>query len=709
MSVWNTSNVGWCAHRFGARRTLPIILLAGCRLGDMARVAAIQILRLSDDRQIEAHVTDNGHVLLIPLCRLIRCNGKDPWRRGRKTLESVVKKIVTRGGAGENVANNDLVSQHECGARAMHHLVVDSFLQQYYHVSSVQSVDLESLGDTVAGALSGTPTPPMSATPNSVTDSDAAAGTSINQVDRQNGGNSDDEQCGGVGLNVRLVEPHGSERARTEDVFGETSDKGRTQHISDEPMIIQYDGTQWVDAVAEWDAVPEHLQYRKAMWHVRLGGVGISIATCRVAKVGNIRTLAEPHTGGSKSVYVPLTLWTTMLERVRSAVEDRSDDRSDNIVHCELEQSLLPLKLHPDETFHHDGAVLNIATYGERSKGGFYASYDDFVKALAVRQSSRMPNVKVFTARIGVCTSRSITVLGFRSMLRLVALYADKSSVASALMDWVTDVVFSAQFGDGACVQKQGAYAARAGLADRSAPYSACDWSFNGVHASVGLYQDEVCSGVSARANWATQVDAALARLPDGTNIDDTSVVKAGHTVNKADRSRNIRTAMRKAFGPETDVRTISFSRCPGGTRDTLTPLEMDVLEEFDQYRLRGVQAFPGQEQVELFLVTPAISQRIASSLSVAAEKFATSRLAEADARVRESDARVSATAVLEERASRLMQENDRVKHEYERVLRDFEHEKRRTGGVGAALRECLDDRDASAQTVIHRITRALV
>ena len=173
---------------------------------------------------------------------------------------------------------------------------------------------------------------------------------------------------------------------------------------------------------------------------------------------------------------------------------------------------------------------------------------------------------------------------------------------------------------------------------------------------------------------------------------------------------------MRKAFGPETDVRTISFARCPGGTRDTLTPLEMDVLEEFDQHRLRGIQAVPGQEQKELFLVTQAISQRIASSLSVAAEKFATSRVAEADARVRESDARVSASAVIEERASRLIQEResiaqerDRIVQENNRVLRELEHEKRRIGGVGDALRECLTDRDASAQTVIHRITHALV
>ena len=777
------------AHCVGARRTRPLYIPASCRLDDMARVVAIQTLRLSDDRQIEAHIlAGNGHVLLIPLCRLVRCNGKDPWRRGRKTLQSVVKKLVARGGVGENA----LASQDECGARAMHHLVVDAFLQQYYRVPSVRDACLKSLDEAVARTLSEPPVPPpTSAAQSSVTESGtgtgvgtgASASNSDNRVDvadgvqaRGQGSNTrslpffgserarDEDvlrelsetgetqpvfeplvvqsdvnirasdarvgvavgaHAGAQGSNTRSHPFHGRERARDEDVLREPSDSGRTHPVNYEPMVIHYGGSQWVDAVAEWDAVPAHLQFRKAMWHVRLGGVGISIATCRVAKVGDIRKLVEAHTGGSKSVYVPLALWTTMLERVHSSPEDRpehwTENETDNVVHCELEHSLSPLELRPDEIFRHDGAVLNIATYGERSRDGFYASYEDFVKALAVRQSSRMPDVEVFTAQ--VATGRSTTVLAFRSMLRLVALYAHKSSVASALMDWVTEVVFSAQFGDGASVQKQGAYAVRAGLADRTAPYSSCDWSFNGVHASIGLYQDEVCSGVSARKKWAPQVDAALANLPDGTDIDITSVVKAGHTINKAERSPNIRSAMRKAFGSETDVRTISFARCPGGTRDTLLPLETGVLEEFDQYRLRGVQGVPGQEQTELFLVTPAISQKIASSLSVAAEKFANSRMAEADARVRESDARVSATAVLEERASRLMQERDCVVQERDRIVqesnrrieesgrvqRDLEHVKRRIGDVGAALRECLDDRDATAQTVIHRITRALV
>jgi hypothetical protein len=592
--------------------------------------------------------------------------------------------------------------------RAMHLCVVEPFLKLYYDVAGVDEQDMHALAESVATTLE------RAAAADSAADGAA---------DNMNGSVTDNDVAtfsADEDESVQLQTATGS----VEDGAPKNSSPNSEPKISDaaskparDPMIIRYDGSEWVDAVAEWDAVPEHLQKKKSKWHMRMGGVGISIAACRVAKLGDIRQLTEERTGGTKSVYVPLSLWTNMLKRVTMGGDAAKDAK---VIHRELNHHLPTLELDANETFYHDGVALDIGTYGTRDKDNFYASYNDFTKALALRQASHVPDVEVLIADTD---AGSITVLDFRGMLRLVAMYAHKSSVASALMDWVTDVVFRVQFAcsngrstDSAPIPKQAEYASYAGLADRSAEYSACHWSVNGARASAGLYQDEVCSGTAARDRWPSEVDAALAQLPEGTDIRITSVVKVGHTVDKAERTRKVRTSMRKAFGPETDTRTVAFARCPGGTRETLQPLETEVLDEFETFRLHGIQAVDGQMQVELFLVTPLISQRISSALSVSAEKFCNVKLVNADAQVLELDSRASAAAILEERINGLVRENKHVIRENERMAADLSranHEsdqnRSRITNIGSALRECLDDESLTTSTVINRIARQIM
>ena len=413
----------------------------------MASIAAIQPLRLSDGRGIEAHVLAvSGHILLIPLCALVKCNGKDPWRRGRKTLKSVVKKLLRDNNVADGVDKNDLDSlAPPYNARAMHHSVVGPFIKQYYYDVSAHASDVQALADVVASKLASSAARAAELGLSDTTDAEPGVvpGAAPTTTDDNTEGASDGTLTTPIASEVTLANNlAGDDPANVASSSGASRQPDAARVHG--PMIIFFEGSRWVDAIAEWDAIPEVLQNRKAMWHTRLAGVGINIAACRVSKLGDIRKLAEAHTGGSKSVYVPLCLWTTVLQRVSAgSAATRAVSNLDAWIHRKLTDPLPLLHLAPEEVFRYAGTCCSIATYGERSLDGFYASYDDFTRELGVRQAT--PEVELFTARL--VNGGSTTVINFRDMLRLVAMSAHKSSVASAMMDWVTDLVFRSKFG----------------------------------------------------------------------------------------------------------------------------------------------------------------------------------------------------------------------------------------------------------------------
>lgn len=155
---------------------------------------------------------------------------------------------------------------------------------------------------------------------------------------------------------------------------------------------------------------------------------------------------------------------------------------------------------------------------------------------------------------------------------------------------------------------------------DRSKPYRASDWILDGVESVAALYVDDVCSGEEAALKWPDSVAMSLAALPEGTRVEDTRVIKPGHTIDKKSRVADIRSDMRHAFGDQTDVRIIALARCPGATRTDLEPLERGILAEIARYRLSGIKV-KATEPSELFLVTPEISRDVVAKISVAGAK----------------------------------------------------------------------------------------
>lgn len=552
-------------------------------------VHSVHDLTLGDGKHLKAHVCDWGYILMVPLCHeSIRGRLKDPWRKARDVLHSLESSVRE-----EEHMPRGLTFSPASGKIAMHFSLVQRFLEHLYGSGAAEG-DMRSM---------------------------ITSCQTREKVDREN--IASDSATGG-----------GRESA------GETSspipDSGMgappREYSLPDPRITLYDGKQWVDAAREWKHMPAAFRRRRLNWHARLGNLGISIAACRVTALGDITRLAESRKGGSKSVFVPSSLWTRMRERLpyiaqHASVDDddgagADGDGDDADIRQKVEHPLALVRLSADEAFYHDGVALRIDLYGERSRDGMYADHSDLVKVLGIKQISHCTSVETFDAR--TTDGRDLVVVDYRGMVTMWAVYAQKSSVASALMDWVTDTIFCVQYGTAEPVG-QAEYEAMT-LVDRSTRYRAADWGINGDTPSQGLYVDEVCSGEYARGTWPDQVDAAMHALPDGTRLGEVCVVKIGFSTDKMTRTQDLRCEMRKAFGPEADLRIVSFCRCPGATEDELKPLETAVLGEFDAYRLKGTSAGVSKEFMELFLVTRAVARDMAASLSVAAGRFARAR-----------------------------------------------------------------------------------
>jgi hypothetical protein len=440
-------------------------------------------------------------------------------------------------------------------------------------------------------------------------------------------------------------------------------------NLTDVPPTTEFEGVKWIDATKEWKNLPAGVCERRTSWHIRLAGVGISIAACRMTKINNIATLTEARMGGVKSVYVPLSLWTAMTTRLQAVepiasgmgpyTSDAASTSASSTIRRGVDHELAEIELGPGETFQHDGVALHITMYGDRTVTGMYADHSDVIKILGLHHIQNCPDVETFDAR--TVDGRALSVVNFKGMITLWAVYARKSGVASALMDWVVDTVFSVQYGEAEPV-RQAEYDNLV-LADRLTRYSASHWALNGEKRSQGLYLDEICSAEVARERWPAEVDAALANLPEGTRLCDAIVAKVGYSTNKATRMRNIRTDMRKAFGDKIDPRIVSFTRCPGAEQDDLKPLEKNVLETFISYKLVGIEAYVEKQQDELYLITRAIGRDISSALSVQAAIYASEKIDSANVaananngRILELEGRARATQELLERAEMKME-----------------------------------------------------
>lgn len=586
-------------------------------------------LTLGDGKLVKAHVCDWGYILMVPLCHeSVRGRSKDPWRKARDVLHSLESSVREEGHMPHGLT---FAPTH--GKLAMHRSLVQRFLEHLYGSVAAEE-DVRSM---------------------------IASCETREKVDRDN--TAGDSVAGGGS---------GGASERDPPILNSSMGAAPREYSIPDPRVTAYDGKQWVDAAHEWPHMPSALQHRRLNWHARLGQLGISIAACRVAVLGNITRLAESRKGGSKSVFVPLSLWTRMRERLPDIARHASADACDGDdadIRQKVEHPLALVELSADEMFYHDGVTLHIDLYGERSHKGMYADHSDLVKVLGIKQVSNGTSVETFDAR--TTDGRDLVVVDYRGMVTMWAVYAQKSSIASALMDWVVDTVFCVQYGT-AEPMRQAEYEAMS-LVDRSTRYRASDWGINGDMPSQGLYLDEVCSGEYARGTWPGQVNTAMHTLPDNTRLGEVCVVKIGFSTDKMTRTQDLRCDMRKAFGPEADLRIVSFCRCPGATEDELKPLETGVLAEFDAYRLRGVSV-ASKEFVELFLVTRAVARDMAASLSAAAGKFA---------RARES----SKEAELEE-----MRERTRV------VEHELECARAKNDAHEALNRERIDHRDSKIE-----------
>jgi hypothetical protein len=425
------------------------------------------------------------------------------------------------------------------------------------------------------------------------------------------------------------------------------------------PTTTEFEGHEWVDATKEWKNLPAGTRERRTSWHIRLASVGVSIAACRLTKLNDVATLTEARIGGIKSVFVPLTMWNAMTDRLNHSGNANSASPSNNVapnskIRRKVDGDLARIAFEPTEQFRHEGAVLCINMYGDRTVAGMYADHSDVIKVLGLYHVQNCPDVETFEAQ--TTDGRTLSVVNFKGMIILWAVYARKSVVASALMDWVVDTVFCVQYGAAEPV-RQAEYDNLV-LADRLTRYSASHWALDGEKKSQGLYMDEICSAEVARERWPAAVDAALANLPDGTRLCDACVVKVGYSTNKKDRMYTIRKDLRKAFGAEIDPRIASFSRCPGADRDELELLETNVHNAFEAYKMVGVEAYIDKKQTELFMVTRAIGRDISSALCVQAAIYASEKIDGAKAvastssvRASEAEGRTKAARELLERA----------------------------------------------------------
>ena len=212
------------------------------------------------------------------------------------------------------------------------------------------------------------------------------------------------------------------------------------------------------------------------------------------------------------------------------------------------------------EQLRHDGVALRISMFGERSPWGMYIDHSDLVKVLGIERTRDCPDVELFQGR--TTDGRERTLVNYKGMTRMWALYSCKSDVANALLDWVMETLFSVQYG-GAEPMRQAAYDNLV-LADRQGRYQASDWMLSGEFPVPCLYMDEVCSAREAADRWPENVEAALECLPEGTDMSQASVVKIGYSIDKKRRIVDLRALMKRTFGECADVRIVALARCPG-------------------------------------------------------------------------------------------------------------------------------------------------
>jgi hypothetical protein len=288
-----------------------------------------------------------------------------------------------------------------------------------------------------------------------------------------------------------------------------------------------------------------------------------------------------------------------------------------------VDHALAELKVDLSEEFKFEGARLHVQMYGDRTPSGMFMELADVAKVVGLKQLSNCTDVETFDAR--ATDGRSLVVVDFVGMIRLFSIYALKSRVAGALCNWVCHTVFSVQFG-GAEPMRQGEFEDMQ-LADRSQRYRAADWAIDGARPAQGIYVDDVCSATVARDKWPAEIDSAMAALPPGTRLSDVNVVKIGISTNNKERAHTVRSTMRKAFGEGVDTRIVALGRCPGASLAELLPLETEVHNEFEAFRLQGIQAVPCENQKELFLATRTIAREMVVSVSVMTERYATTKI----------------------------------------------------------------------------------
>lgn len=664
----------------------------------MVEIHKVHDLTLGDGKIVKAHVCDWGYILMVPLCHeSIRGRTKDPWRKARDTLHSLESMVQEQQSMPRGLT---FAPAH--GKIAMHRSLVQRFLESLYGSVAVED-DMRSM---IASCES------REKVDQSNTASTSDAGDPHENTNEGSSTPTDTES--------EAAAPIVSNPMGAAPIPSASMSASHSAFSLPDPRVTMYDGKQWVDAAREWKHIPTALQRRRLNWHSRLGALGISIAACRLTAPGDITRLVESGKGGTKSVFVPLSLWTTMRERLPSLAQgasvdsgSRDGDGDGDEIRQTIEHTLAPIGLAAGEGFYHDGIALRIDLYGERSVKGMFIDHSDLVKALGIAQVRDCPNVETFDAQ--TTDGRDLIVVDFKGMVMLWAAYAHKSSVASALMDWVTDTVFCVQYGT-AEPMRQAEYEVMT-LVDRSTRYRAADWGINGDTPSQGLYLDEVCSGEYAHGVWPEQVDAAMLALPDGTRLGEVCVVKIGLSTDKMTRTRDLRCDMRKAFGPEADLRIVAFSRCPGATEDELKPLETDILGEFDTYRLRGVSSAPGSSEMsELFLVTRAIARDISAALSVAAGRFARAKMhgleSDLDTSVREMQERARVAEFELERAQARIEaietlSRERIDHRNSRIDA-YASEVASKDAALAAKDVAIASKDAEINALRRAITKTL-
>jgi hypothetical protein len=379
-----------------------------------------------------------------------------------------------------------------------------------------------------------------------------------------------------------------------------------------------FEGGEWVNVSVEWHRLPRCIQASSDRWLKRFAMLKIPLALVRFTEVDNIVAKLDVAPGGVKRTpWVLEDDWrrhvnTAYVRKVRLGHATVSDctPQSSNDVSNDASTSattdtgtntstghpgntildLDPIMLTHAEKFTHNGQVLRMNMYGERTPDGLFTNITDILHAIGVRSDNIPTFVVIQRARVN---GEEIRVVSFEMLITLICSTANAYEIAAALRRWITAVVVATQFGGEAPVT-QAVFATRS-----SKGYASKFYGFpNSQEKYACLYMLEACSGRLASELYPEQISAVL---PEGRNIDEFCVVKRGSSIDGRTRTSDNRTALKRIF-PGSDPLPVHTSGFPEISEADILDMETSVfVDEFEHRRIAGIR-YRDSECKELYL-----------------------------------------------------------------------------------------------------------